>query len=117
MSDEYTPTTDQVRNNMAFGVAMAHFAPEEASNVEYPIPGWRGRAKSEFDLWLAAHDAEVKAAVLGSFAASIDLDAIANEWAGPDGSGHWSAGNAAAAVQLIIYDRAGREMRKAAPNE
>jgi len=61
MSDEYTPTTDQVRNNMAFGVAMAHFAPEEASNVEYPIPGWRGRAKSEFDLWLAAHDAEVKA--------------------------------------------------------
>ena len=109
MSDEYTPTASEIRLSWVFAVVNGSRLNDVSSRLE--------GAAEEFDRWLAAHDAEVKAAVLGSVATSIDLDAIANEWAGPDGSGHWSAGNAAAAVQLIIYDRAGREMRKAAPNE
>jgi hypothetical protein len=61
-AEEYTPTTDEVRKNMAFGVAMAvYVVPEEthAGNPDWPIPGYRQKAKESFDRWLAAHDREV----------------------------------------------------------
>jgi len=107
MSDGYTPTTKNIRDCYLYADEQFDGTLRTPANI----------ANAEFDRWLDARDAEVKAAVLGSVATSIDLDAIANEWAGPDGSGHWSAGNAAAAVQLIMYDRAGHETRKQVPNE
>ena len=47
MSD-YTPTTDEVRDRYAWG----------RSDVEY---GPDAEAEAEFDLWLAEHDATVRA--------------------------------------------------------
>ena len=46
MTDEYTPTTDEMR----VWVAMVDGA-----------AGHRGESVARFDRWLAAHDAEVKA--------------------------------------------------------
>lgn len=63
----YTPTTEQVRNNMAFGAAcgaVARQVPDAAlvdamRDIDWPTPGLRPKAKAQFDAWLAAHDAEV----------------------------------------------------------
>ena len=46
------------------------------------------------------------AAALKEAADAIDLEAIATEWAGSDGSGHWSAGNAASEIRIQLHDRA-----------
>ena len=48
MSDDYTPTTEQVRENFIWG----------AVDRGYTDDGIEGPA---FDRWLAAHDAEVRA--------------------------------------------------------
>ena len=46
------------------------------------------------------------AAALKEAADAIDLESIATEWAGSDGSGHWSAGNAASEIRIQLHDRA-----------
>lgn len=85
-SEQYTPRTEEVRGSYGKWVGD---------------PEW-------FDRWLAARDAEVARAAaekaLHDLTQKVDLEVIANEWAGPDGSGHWSAGNGASAVLNMIYD-------------
>jgi hypothetical protein len=58
MSD-YTPTTDEVRNNMAWGVIVAMHMPKLAGEVEWPAPGVRDVAKAQFDAWLASERARI----------------------------------------------------------
>ena len=67
MSDEYVPTTEDVRNNMAFGAACGRLATLEPGgdlsaamhDINWPSPGLRDVKKAQFDAWLAAHDREV----------------------------------------------------------
>lgn len=94
MSD-YTPTTEQVRER--------YILPAHRINHEE-----RGE---EFDRWLAEEIRDAKAESLREFARSLDLESIAEEWAGPDGAGHWSAGNAVSSVQMMAYVHADREGR------
>lgn len=87
-ADKYTPTTEQVRNNMALGVTMAHFMPEDAANVDFPAAGWREEAKADFDRWFGAvverRVAEATAPLEAKIAAVIAyLDEDKGAWA-PD---------------------------------
>lgn len=59
--EEYTPTTDEVRNNMALGVAVAQACaddghPDLPQNIDWPMGSARPAAKKQFDSWLSAHD-------------------------------------------------------------
>lgn len=62
-ADGYVPTTEQVRNNMAFGAACAFVAlrkPDDdlaaaMRDIDWPMPGLRVQIKAEFDQWLATH--------------------------------------------------------------
>lgn len=64
----YTPTTEQVRNNMAFGAACASYAkrtpdPEMEKllrDIDWPIPGLRPGIKAQFDRWLAGELAKAR---------------------------------------------------------
>lgn len=55
------PTTSQVRNNFALGIALVDvWATVEdkvmvagAQDVDWPVPGLREDYKAEFDAWLA----------------------------------------------------------------
>ena len=58
---EYTPTTDEVRNNMALGVAVAQACaddghPELPQDINWPTGSVRPAVKRQFDAWLTAHD-------------------------------------------------------------
>jgi len=79
--DEYTPTTEEVRNSAAFGAVLAALIPDEAMDIDFPEPGFRVAAKSSFDLWLAAHDREVAAKAWGE-----------GYEAGQGDEAHWSRG-------------------------
>lgn len=59
MSDDYTPTTEQVRE--AFRTAVLH--PDDIDLDDAP-----GR---EFDRWLAAHDAGIRAEALAPIRAAL----------------------------------------------
>ena len=72
--DEYTPTTEEVRNSAAFGAVLAALIPDEAMDIDFPEPGFRVAAKSTFDLWIAAHDREVMAKALRDAAKSALSD-------------------------------------------
>lgn len=89
---EYVPTTDEVR-------AAWMTAGPPSSTVVRAV---------EFDRYLAAEKRKWRAEALRGFADSINLEALAEEWEGPDGEGHWSAGNAASAVQMAARTRADR---------
>ena len=59
--EEYTPTTDEVRNNMALGVAVAQACaddghPDLPQNIDWPMGSARPAAKKQFDSWLSAHE-------------------------------------------------------------
>lgn len=49
MTDEYTPTTEQVLDNYVEGMSAFY---GDSGQVEYA---------RQFDRWLAAHDAEIRA--------------------------------------------------------
>lgn len=60
MTDDYTPTTAEVRNNTALGVALAALAlherdaelTENIQDVNWPYPDLRENTKVRFDEWL-----------------------------------------------------------------
>lgn len=56
--DDYTPTTEEVRNNMAWGVIVAAHMPKLAGEVDWPAPGVRDIVKAQFDRWLASVQAD-----------------------------------------------------------
>lgn len=56
MSDEYTPTTEQVLDNYVEGMSAFY---GDSGQVEYA---------RQFDRWLAAHDAETRAKALEDLA-------------------------------------------------
>ena len=63
--DEYTPTLDQVRNNMALGVAVAQACASDGCedlprDINWPPGSNRPEAKKQFDRWLAAHGRAVR---------------------------------------------------------
>lgn len=58
-ADDYTPTTEQVRRAYTTGMRQAFIASA-------------GAHSSEFDRWLAAHDARVKAEALRDAAQNMD---------------------------------------------
>lgn len=78
---EYTPTTEQVRNNMALGVAFATFCEPAARDIDWPVVGFRPAAKADFDRWLAKHDAEVKAEALREAARELAYDGSDSDFA------------------------------------
>lgn len=55
MSDEYTPTTEDVRDAYTHGAAL--LPPYYSDGFQAALAGRR----AEFDRWLAAHDREVAA--------------------------------------------------------
>jgi hypothetical protein len=62
---EYTPSTAEVRNNMALGVAVARSCadgghPELPADITWPAGGARPAAKKQFDAWLAAYDRDLR---------------------------------------------------------
>lgn len=63
--EEYTPSTAEVRSNMALGVAVAQACaddghPELPADINWPTGSVRPAAKRQFDAWLAAHDCELR---------------------------------------------------------
>lgn len=92
MSD-YVPTTEQVRNNMAFGAACAWVAlhgPDEAMekalrDLDWPVPYLRTGVKAQFDAWLAEHDAQVAAKALRNAATDLP-DAMTRQADAPEDS-------------------------------
>lgn len=66
MTDNYDPTTEEVRNNMAFGACFAWFADainagewmQALGDIDWPSPGIREATKGQFDAWLASVKAE-----------------------------------------------------------
>jgi len=68
MSDEYTPTTGDVR------VAWMAYHIDATDESPMPMSGW----SDEFDRWLAAHDREVAEAVVVRIAESVQ-----NHWRNP----------------------------------
>lgn len=52
------PTTEQVRNNHALGVALATISVDDPEllagvrDVNWPVPGLRDAYKAQFDVWL-----------------------------------------------------------------
>lgn len=89
MADEFVPTTEQVRNNMALGAAFSAVALREgvaewrdaATDVDWPYPGYRAEIKARFDRWLAAHDAEIREQI------AREIDARASQADGEDYTG------------------------------
>ncbi len=76
MSDEYTPTTDEVRNNMALGVAVAQACaddghPELPQDINWPMGSVRPAAKRQFDAWLAAHDRALREQIARDIEADV----------------------------------------------
>jgi len=102
--DEYTPTTEHIRASYIYGDMQ--YDGSTATPVRI--------ANAEFDRWLASVKAEAARDVLRNLAHRIDLEEIAEEWAERAGNdAHWAAGNAASAVQMLIFDEANRFDRKA----
>ncbi len=79
MTDDYTPTTEDVREDFAFP-----WSPEQI--------GDRPARVAAFDRWLAAHDAEVRAGVVAeewiSYARGIPGEFMIPESKGPNYATH-----------------------------
>ncbi|WP_308491048.1 hypothetical protein [Microbacterium terrisoli] len=69
MIEEWTPTTEQVRDGYAIDPEAEHHDP-----IGYPQ--WERYARRAFDRWLAAHDAELLERVADEYAAQPEQERV-----------------------------------------
>jgi len=81
----YTPSTSEVRNNMAFGASLAAYALVDnhpdwiaaLENIDWPIPGIRLNCKEQFNRWFESEtkkSREVEAELIADWLTAVPHD-------------------------------------------